>query len=103
MCGEAPEEGGTLSKCVPPLELEDLLASSLMAPAFYLLICQVVIIVMFVLTTGQVILQVTCRSLNRTCLCKCSVGQWYIINESVIAEPENRFALLRMCWLLLAL
>lgn len=68
-----------------------------------LLSFQVVRMMVLLLTAEQVVLQVTCRSLNRTCLCECPVGQWYVIRETAIAEPENGFALLAMCWLLLAL
>lgn len=57
---------------------------------------------MLVLTTEQVTLQVTRRSLNRICLWKRSMGHWHVMKDPAMAEPKNGFPLLRMCWLLLA-
>lgn len=47
-------------------------------------------IVILILTTKQVILQVTHRSLNRICFRKCFMGHWYVINEPEVADPQER-------------
>lgn len=98
-----PEEGGMLSKCVLLSELEDPGANSFVAPNLRLLIYQVENDRSACLNYQAGYPAGRTQSHNRTCLCKCSMGQWYVTNEPAIAEPQNGSAHLRMCRLCLAL